>query len=221
MQDVSRGDGRTVLFVSHNMAAIQQLCKNLCLLKNGTVDFIGNVEQGIELYLENNEFAKIDNIKTQLQKQPQDEVLRLLDLQITQEEENKDSFFTNLPLEVYFKYEVFKTTYALRIGFDIINAKTGTIVFRSFHDDHYDSIKAINQGIYETKALIPENLFLEGEYMLSVSIGVHNVRWIIYDNIKISFSYYNIKGINKLYISDHRPGIINPFIEWKNINLSH
>ncbi len=44
MQDVSRNEGRTVLFVSHNMAAISALCSHAVLLNNGQIDFSGNVE---------------------------------------------------------------------------------------------------------------------------------------------------------------------------------
>ena len=51
MQDVSTKDGRTILFVSHNMAAVQNLCSNLIVLKNGTIDYKGYVEKGINNYL--------------------------------------------------------------------------------------------------------------------------------------------------------------------------
>ncbi|NCB69655.1 MAG: ATP-binding cassette domain-containing protein [Bacteroidia bacterium] len=50
MQDVSKGEGRTVLFVSHNMASIQKLCKTGLLLKNGCMDKIGNIEDVISEY---------------------------------------------------------------------------------------------------------------------------------------------------------------------------
>jgi lipopolysaccharide transport system ATP-binding protein len=51
MGDVSKGEGRTVLFVSHNMQAINNLCNEIVLLDNGLVSFIGKTELGIELYL--------------------------------------------------------------------------------------------------------------------------------------------------------------------------
>jgi lipopolysaccharide transport system ATP-binding protein len=51
MQDVSKGEGRTVLFVSHNMASIRQLCNRGVMLKNGTVDFMGDIDETIERYL--------------------------------------------------------------------------------------------------------------------------------------------------------------------------
>ena len=51
MQDVSRGEGRTVLFVSHNMTAVKQLCRSGIILENGRLSFSGTSEQAIEKYL--------------------------------------------------------------------------------------------------------------------------------------------------------------------------
>lgn len=52
MQDISKGEGRTVLFVSHNMAAVKNLCTRAIVLKSGTVAFSGGVENAIKFYLE-------------------------------------------------------------------------------------------------------------------------------------------------------------------------
>jgi lipopolysaccharide transport system ATP-binding protein len=51
MQDVSSTEGRTVLFVSHNMASIQQLCRHGILLKNGMVEKMGDVGEVVDYYL--------------------------------------------------------------------------------------------------------------------------------------------------------------------------
>ena len=51
MQDVSQGEGRTVLFVSHNMASIQQLCRHGILLKNGMVEKVGDAGDVVDYYL--------------------------------------------------------------------------------------------------------------------------------------------------------------------------
>jgi ABC-type polysaccharide/polyol phosphate transport system, ATPase component len=51
MQDVSRGDGRTVLFVSHNMQAVKLLCTTGVVLNNGSVSFLGSAEGAVDNYL--------------------------------------------------------------------------------------------------------------------------------------------------------------------------
>ena len=52
MQDVAKGQGRTVLFVSHNMAAVRSLCQKGVVLRDGMTDFIGTVDDAVNHYLE-------------------------------------------------------------------------------------------------------------------------------------------------------------------------
>lgn len=67
MQDVASGQGRTVLFVSHNMAAVRSLCTQGVMLKNGMVDFIGNITDTLNHYLKNQDQIQqqyiVDNIR--------------------------------------------------------------------------------------------------------------------------------------------------------------
>ncbi len=51
MQDISSQGGRTVLFVSHDMGAIQNLCSRLLVLGIGKIDYYGEVKKGIDSYL--------------------------------------------------------------------------------------------------------------------------------------------------------------------------
>lgn len=51
MGDIAKNDGRTVLFVSHNMAAIQQLCQKGIILSKGKMDFIGTADEAIDRYI--------------------------------------------------------------------------------------------------------------------------------------------------------------------------
>ncbi len=53
MQDVSKGEGRTVLFVSHNMAAVKSLCNRGIVLESGLSVFQGNVDDSLRYYLQN------------------------------------------------------------------------------------------------------------------------------------------------------------------------
>ena len=62
MQEVSTQKGRTVLFVSHNMAAVRNLCKNCIVLENGTINYMGDVESAIDHYLDNNSTISHNNI---------------------------------------------------------------------------------------------------------------------------------------------------------------
>ncbi|MBQ6723194.1 MAG: ABC transporter ATP-binding protein [Paludibacteraceae bacterium] len=57
MKDVSQGQGRTVLFVSHNMASIRNLCKTGIVLDKGQVKFMGTADQAVDYYLSGNKFV--------------------------------------------------------------------------------------------------------------------------------------------------------------------
>jgi lipopolysaccharide transport system ATP-binding protein len=61
MQDVSRNEGRTVLFVSHNMASIKTLCNSGIVLDNGVVSYSGNIDECVDFYLKD-QFFKSGNI---------------------------------------------------------------------------------------------------------------------------------------------------------------
>ncbi len=54
MQDVSKGQGRTVLFVSHNMSSVRNICQRGIVLKDGMMDFVGNASEAIHHYLSEN-----------------------------------------------------------------------------------------------------------------------------------------------------------------------
>lgn len=57
MGDISKGEGRTVLFVSHNMAAVQNLCSRGIVMNNGTISFDGAIDHSIQQYLKDSSAA--------------------------------------------------------------------------------------------------------------------------------------------------------------------
>lgn len=62
MQDVSKGEGRTVLFVSHNMAAVRSLCTKGVVLKNGMIDYTGSSEEAINHYIKGRDINRDSKI---------------------------------------------------------------------------------------------------------------------------------------------------------------
>ena len=72
MQDVSKGEGRTVLFVSHNMPAVRSLCTRGVMLKNGMIDFMGSIPDTLDHYLKDGDNTHkekiIDYVKKDIKK---------------------------------------------------------------------------------------------------------------------------------------------------------
>lgn len=60
MRELSRTEGRTVLFVSHSMASVKKLCKTGVVLKNGKMDYLGNIDGAIDRYLMRNQVVEPD-----------------------------------------------------------------------------------------------------------------------------------------------------------------
>lgn len=74
MKDVSANEGRTVLFVSHNMVSIQALCTKGLLLNNGQSIFTGNISESIDNYLQSNIFKKTRILDSLIVKNPDLEI---------------------------------------------------------------------------------------------------------------------------------------------------
>lgn len=92
MQDVSKGEGRTVLFVSHNMAAVKNLCKTGILLKDGMVDFVGGIENTIDSYLNLQEERSKINIEN-IQKRKGNGIIRFANIQFKDDKGNSRTNF--------------------------------------------------------------------------------------------------------------------------------
>jgi lipopolysaccharide transport system ATP-binding protein len=213
MQDVSKGEGRTVLFVSHNMTAISKLCKSVLILENGTKTFFGDTNKGISTYLSSNLIvSKEDFIKVK------NKEFQLLDIKICNSNTKKiqTEYRTNDDVEVLFDFEILQKISMFRCGFDVIDQTNGETVFRTFHNDLVDKHE-YTIGKYQFSAILKGNLFKGARYFISPIIGIHNIISFTYMDIFIPLEYINIQGVNSTF-GDERPGIISPYVEW-NENL--
>jgi len=86
MQDVSKSGGRTVLFVSHNMAAVRSLCSKGILISNGSILYQGSIDSTIEKYLEDKNEVQGNKIVDSIKKKKQ--TLRIDSIEINHSEEN-------------------------------------------------------------------------------------------------------------------------------------
>lgn len=214
MQDISKGEGRTVLFVSHNMPAVKSLCNKGIVLEYGKVVFEGNIDASIAYYLKSGNDNFDDQAINNFLRNQNDDTLILKNFSISQDNAIGYNFFTNKRLDVCIKFEVIKKVFGLRIGFDLIDLNNDCVIFRSFADDKRKDNENAETGSYMLKTSIPSNFFKEGQFALKLAIGIHNSRWIVFDeSIIIKFSILNVGGMNSAY-NDVRPGIIMPLLEW-------
>jgi lipopolysaccharide transport system ATP-binding protein len=215
MQDISRSGGRTVLFVSHNMAAVKSLCTRLVVLQNGTVFFEGDVDEGIATYLNSDNDNYDKNAINEFIQNQNDDSFVLKSVSLHQDFSSENNFYTNKEIFITMEYEVVKDILGLRIGFDLIDLTSGVMIFRSFHDDLESDIQNVSRGNYTIRTAIPENFLKNGLYGIKLAIGIHNIRWIVFDdNLMLQFNVTNVAGLNSAF-SDARPGFIMPQLDWQ------
>jgi lipopolysaccharide transport system ATP-binding protein len=208
MGEVSKGEGRTVLFVSHNMGAVSKLCNKGVLLKNGKADTFPDIHEMLKIY------SEVIN-DTEIINKYEDEYLIIDEppFFMNRGENEKSVFKTDEEIEIGI-VKKYKTIPPLgyRFGFDLLN-EDGEVVFRSFHDDNKKIIMQENT-MSQLSITIPKNLLKEGNYTISFLSGLHNIRWLLNDNILLKFQVINSSGLNSEY-NDYRPGFILPMIKYK------
>ncbi|KIO54197.1 ABC transporter ATP-binding protein [Flavobacterium hibernum] len=218
MQDISKGEGRTVLFVSHNMAAVKSLCTMGVVMEHGTIQFNGNIDEAINFYLSSEKSDFNSNSLDEFIKNQNDDFFILKKAFLYQDDAQDNYFYTNKELLISIEYKVIKEVLGLRIGFDLVDLNSGIVIFRSFHDDLEKMSIKINEGCYLISVSIPANLLKNGVFGIKLAIGIHNVRWIVYDDdLMLKFNAINIDGLNSAY-ADSRPGLIMPKLSWENRN---
>lgn len=214
MNDVSKGEGRTVLFVSHNMGLINQLCNNSIYLKNGIIMDFSTTETVVNNYLLNNGESFEKSLIANFAPEESDENISLISFEIKPHYDNQKSFSSSLPIEIKFVFNIHNPVDGLRIGFEVISPSTEQCVFRAFHDDSYTKNDILQNGAFTATAQIPAHLLNSGQYTITPVIGVHNVKWLSLRKHQFLIDVININGINRLY-ADFRPGYLALNLNWE------
>jgi len=216
MNDVSK-EGRTILFVSHNMQAIKQLCNKFIYLKNGSLMEIGNDEEIISKYLIDaqdiiNGKSKIKNF---IDKLPQDPVFELLNVELNQKGKNVFDLVENgTDLYIKIQYKVLRRTSGLRVYFDLVD-EYDTLLFRSFNDEDNDNISIVEIGTYTAQAIIPKNILAPIHYVIKVCATIFNERALFPGSADFSFFVDRTGLANRAYLADPLRGKLAPLIKWQ------
>lgn len=175
MKSVSEGGGRTVLFVSHNMASLKQLCKSGILLKNGEIAYTGDIESTIDAYqnIEKNAISNIDSLNFDSDQRLKNENIELLSFNISP---NSGEYLTNKS-GVKIAYTFFNHKAATNVGTTIeIKTLDDTLILHkgTFVTKENNSVK----GVYEVTFTIPADILNTGEYKIGVIFG-ENARYTL------------------------------------------
>lgn len=216
MRDVSRAEGRTVLFVSHNMAAIQQLCQKVIVLKKGQIGYSGDVQNGVEFYMNEmlRQQATTLNIADTLKNLPEDSVLQIEDIKFTQGKNKVQNVVANgEDLKIQIKYKVKEETSGLRVFMDLLDNQD-TLLIRSFNDELVKEIPMVQPGEYLSTVVIPKDTLSATDYVIKISATIFNIRDIIPNGITFKFNVERTGIVNRAYVSEPLRGKLAPILTW-------
>jgi lipopolysaccharide transport system ATP-binding protein len=215
MEDVSNKEGRTVIFVSHNMGAVRSLCKKGFLLKTGTLQFDGLVERCIEkyesLFLDSNDTIWYNAEKNQFE-------AYLVSISILDSNLNlKRSFYNSEKIMIRMEVSVNENIKDLKIGFDLLSK--GVVVFRSQQVDDLQKDEFKKGEIILFDCIIPEWILNVGDYFIRPIFSIHLIKGlsivsdtILSFSIKIDNSKTNYHTVLK---EENHPGVIFPQLKWQ------
>jgi lipopolysaccharide transport system ATP-binding protein len=213
MKDVSQNDGRTVLFVSHNMGAIKNLCHKTLVMKHGTVDTLVDTPSAIERYLSSD--SDIDRcVKWVSDERPGDNTVRLNSIKVLDKTGDLDkTLTTDDDILVEIDYEVLDMVKDLRITVSLMGFD-GEHIFSTSDFNYYNTSRVREKGTYSSTLKIPSKLLNLSRYYVSVNVEIPSVKSIVQAEI-VSFNVeeliYNEMGV---LLAIKPPGQIHPVLNW-------
>jgi lipopolysaccharide transport system ATP-binding protein len=214
MEDVSKRKGKTVLFVSHNMRSILQLCNRGILLSNGKIIADGHCREIVETYLGTSSPINKD-ISDVIRQLPPDPSFCLDRVDLTQNGRAVNEVILNGdPLEIIIRYRVLQDVVGLRVYLELYDSEE-LLIFRTFHDENNTGIVKSSPGRYISKTEIPANLLAPIRYELRINSGIYNVRQCIPPpGVRIPLVVEATGNYNRAYPSDTIAGRLAPALGW-------
>lgn len=208
--------GRTVLFVSHNMQAVRQLCGRALWIRAGTVAGEGSPSDVVEDYLREGPAAQsASDILRIVRELPADPAFRLESVEIRQDGQRVGRVTNGLPLDIEIGYEVLRRTTGLRVFFDVYDTE-GTLLFRSFNDEQSDGIPTTDPGRFVSLARLPADLLAPRRYELRIFGTIYNVRMCVPEpGVRIPLEVVSSGLANRAYPAEPIRGKLAPAIEWR------
>ena len=191
MHDVSKGEGRTVLFVSHNMTSIKALCKRGVILKNGLLVDDGPVDTIVTHYLRGDN--EVDNYKCWEIPEIKGGEFELLEIGVRRKGGDfSDVMRMDQDIEIVIKYRLKKPIENFWITMHMKNEQGNKIFSFSGGGRCYD--KHHEAGEYYQKCTIPANFLNWGSYAIDfVAIKQNpNICLMVVENDLVSFVVSNI-----------------------------
>ena len=216
MGDVAQ-QGRTVLFVSHNMSAILRLTQEAIVLKKGQLIKRAPTAEAVDYYLSSGQAESGERIwgveDVPVTSAPFKPVaIRIKD----RGGKVVDTVRSTEPVTVEWEYQLDAPVTGLRVGM-YLSSMRGEYIFTSFDTDdaaQFEQFGARKAGRYISRCHIPADFFNEGRYSLGVNASSFGVRRYFMDENALSFNV-DISGAPGTQWPEVRQGPVRPRLDWK------
>jgi lipopolysaccharide transport system ATP-binding protein len=215
MSDVARA-GRTVVLVSHNMAAINQLCQRALWIDAGQLREDGQAAVVVSHYL-------LSSAETEGQRVWDEGIaspgvaeftiravrIKNVDLKVT------SALDVQHPFWIEIEYEVIKSLPFSRVGCFLTTIE-GITVFESYDSDQKEDVGRREPGTYISRCKIPANLLNPGRYILTINAGLPGIKNLARIENVLSFDIEDTGAVGS-HLQAKRQGVIRPMLEWDKI----
>lgn len=213
MSDVAK-QGRTVLFVSHNMGSINALCENGILLDSGSIIAHGQIDNVISEYLNifktNYKIIEKSRNKNQLSSN-----VSLISIELSDKKGNpKEVFLTNQDIFLKLIFQLDETSDKLNPVIYITDEYDNILVSSTNFNEKDWYFEKQKPGIYQSICKIPADLLNNRRYFLDIFfVKNFHERISVLEN-KIPFSVEDGGSYRDIY-GGHIAGLMRPYFEWK------
>lgn len=213
MEEVTKEQGRTILFVSHNMGIIKQLCTKSVLISKGEVIKSGNTDAVISYYLNNHQTVEHQTSKFILDRKSSEpaQILKIWAEDLNGNEIYQSEIKNDIVLNV--EYEILEPLKDLLLAF-LIEKEANPIMY-SYDIDNQNVQDMKEKGVYKSKIIVPFAMFKEGLYTIFLQVGCKQ------ENVTNPNAFININVINTTCDLTHksyrkeRPGFLIPYVKWE------
>ncbi len=217
MRDIRR-EGRTILFVSHNMPAITRLCKRAILLEAGQVVADGEPHTVVNRYLSSNWKAGAQREWPEDTEAPGDAVVRLRRVGVYDERDKPTSVVDiHRPFRIEVSYDVNEAGHVLLPVVELCNEE-GTEVFSTHDTNEQWRRRERPPGRYTSAVFVPGNLLAEGSLLAHISVMSHFPATVLHlrETNAVAFQVVDSDEGNTArgdYVGP-MPGVVRPLLEW-------
>jgi lipopolysaccharide transport system ATP-binding protein len=214
MQEVSRQGGRTVLFVSHNMASIKRLCPRSVLMETGSVLMSGDTDAVVERYLMGGGEAN-RSLQWSDRTRPPSQEIHVESIRVVDGNGRTDTALaTDEPVDINVQYRLLQDIQNLRISITATNAD-GVDVFSTSDFLFQGEARMRRAGVYTSVCHIPARFLNTGYYRLEVAFEIPFERELI-PPLSLAFDVSELAHNQMGPIRAAKPlGVVHPEFVWE------